>query len=329
MRIGIDARSLLEPHPSGVSFYTQQLIRALLALPDRTDTLVLFTSGWSKPKLEFPSEVEWHHLPWPNKLFHGLSLFGLAPKIDRILGGVDVLFLPNWNFFPHSRKIPYVLTVHDCALYLYPHLLSRKQRLWHRLIQPTRLMKQAKHIITVSQSTQQDVKTNHVTTILSGPPQRVASALVPNLPDNYVVMFGGRDARKNIPVLPNINVVIIGDGSPLGYLTEAQKWYVLEHAQALVYPSLYEGFGFPPLEAWQAGVPVIASFAGAIPEICGQAALYVNPYSNHDIQLAVTTVLQDERLRTRLIEAGKEQLKKFSWEQTARDTLRVLRQAVY
>ena len=128
----------------------------------------------------------------------------------------------------------------------------------------------------------------------------------------------------------SVPIVVIGDtAGGFGYVSEGEKWYILQHAQALVYVSLYEGFGFPPLEAWQVGVPVIASATGAIPEICGPAALYVNPYSGRDLAHAVTAVTTDQALRSQLISAGQERVTQFRWENAARQTLQVLQQAVY
>lgn len=339
MRIGVDARSLLEPHPSGVSLYTAELLRAMLALPECTDTICLFTSGWNvptdrlKPFGQFP-QVEWHHLRVPNKLV----ALQLTPKIDRVLKSVDVLFAPNWNFIAVSAGCPVVLTVHDCTVRLYPQLLPLKQRLWHQLINPSAQIKRSRHIIAVSHTTQTDitrwfgVSPDRITTIYSGAPTPVVPEPVEHLPADYVVAIGTGEGRKNIELIRQakipLPVVVIGDtAGGFGYLSEGQKWFVLQHARVLLYVSLYEGFGFPPLEAWQAGVPVIASAAGAIPEICGSAALYMNPYSGADLVTAVTTVLTDTALRQQLITAGQERLKQFQWEHTARATLQVLRSA--
>lgn len=340
MRVGIDARALLEPHPSGVSVYTAELLHALLALPERQETVCLFTSGWQvpldriQPLLRYP-QVEWKHLRLPNKLF----ALQLAPKLDQVLGQVDVLFTPNWNFTPVSRHCPLVLTVHDCAVSWYPHLLSLKQRLWHQLIRPAALVQRARKIIAVSEVTRQDVITQfavpaeRITTIYSGPPTPAQPVSVHHLPSRYVAVIGTGGGRKNIDLIQQVNwplpVVVIGDtAGGYGYLSAGEKWYVLQHAQALVYISLYEGFGFPPLEAMACGVPVIASCAGAIPEICGPAALYVNPYSAVDVSHAVQTVVSDTSLRAQLIAAGKARLHTFAWQRTARQTLQVLQQAV-
>ena len=123
--------------------------------------------------------------------------------------------------------------------------------------------------------------------------------------------------------------MVIGDtAGGFGYLSDGEKWYVVQHAQALLYVSLYEGFGFPPLEAWQAGVPVIASAAGAIPEICGPAALYVNPYSSSDVTTAVQTSFPIKRCVSNS-SPPVEPAETISMGTDRRHTLQVLHQAVY
>lgn len=340
MRIGIDVRSLLEAHPSGVTMYTAALLEAMLALPERTATICLFSSGWHvpteriKPLLRFP-RVEWQHWQRPNKL----AALGLQPRMDQFLHGVDVLFMPNWNFVRVSADCPVVLTIHDCATQLYPHLLSRKRRLWHRCIQPGRQMRQAQQLIAVSHATRQalqeqfSIPPERITVIHSAAPTPVAPQPVEGLPKRYVVAIGAGEQRKNVATLRQAHLpyplVVIGEQGDFGYVTPEQKWYILQQAEALIYDSLYEGFGFPPLEAFQAGVPVITSFSGAMPEVCGSAAMYVNPYSTIDLERAVNAVCTDQALRQRLVELGKQQLQQLSWRKTAQQTLQVLEQTVY
>ncbi len=340
MRIGIDIRSVLEAHPSGVTMYTTALVEALLALPERTATICLFSSGWHvpteriQPWLSYPA-VEWQHWQRPNKL----AALKLLPPIDRILHGVDVLFVPNWNFVRVSAQCPVVLTVHDCAIQLYPHLLSGKRRLWHYFIQPRRQVQRAKQLIAVSRATQQamqmqfNISSTNVTVIHSAAPVPVVPEPVSGLPERYLLAIGAGEQRKNLQTIRNAKlpypIIVIGEHGDFGYVTPGQKWYLLQHAEALIYDSLYEGFGFPPLEAFQAGIPVITSFSGAMPEVCGSAALYVHPYSQIDLERAVAAVCSTATLRQQYIARGHQQLQQFSWQETARRTLQVLQQAVY
>jgi glycosyltransferase involved in cell wall biosynthesis len=99
-------------------------------------------------------------------------------------------------------------------------------------------------------------------------------------------------------------------------------------ADVFVYPSLYEGFGLPPLEAMACGTPVITSNISSLPEVVGDAGILVDPCSSEEIARAMYRVISDEGLRQRLGEKGQQRASLFSWEKTARDTLGVF-EAVY
>ncbi|MGH7179628.1 MAG: glycosyltransferase family 4 protein [Tepidisphaeraceae bacterium] len=92
------------------------------------------------------------------------------------------------------------------------------------------------------------------------------------------------------------------------------------HAAALVYPSLYEGFGIPILEAFGCGCPVVSSDRSSLPEVGGDAALYFDPEQPDDMAAKLSRILEDQALRTRLIRAGREREKQFTWESAARQT---------
>ena len=95
-----------------------------------------------------------------------------------------------------------------------------------------------------------------------------------------------------------------------------------------VLPSLYEGFGLPVLEAMQYGCPVITSNVSSLPEAGGDACLYIDPQNVADITAKMKMLLEDKNLRASLIEKGYEQVKKFSWEKTAKETLDALESVV-
>lgn len=99
-----------------------------------------------------------------------------------------------------------------------------------------------------------------------------------------------------------------------------------KNALCYVLPSLYEGFGLPVLEAMQRGCPVITSNISSLPEAGGEAALYVDPKNVSDIAKKIEQLAVDEKLRKQLKEKGFEQVKKFSWEKTAKETLTVLQE---
>jgi len=108
----------------------------------------------------------------------------------------------------------------------------------------------------------------------------------------------------------------------LGYVLNDLPWLYCG-AACFVYPSLYEGFGMPPLEAMASGVPVITSNTSSLPEVVGDAALLVDPQSEKELRSAIVRVVSDPTLRQSLSEKGLDQARKFSWEQIAKDTLKV------
>jgi len=113
-----------------------------------------------------------------------------------------------------------------------------------------------------------------------------------------------------------------------GYVSDAELGELMAHASAFAFPSLYEGFGLPALEAMAAGVPVVSSNRASLPEVCGDAALYFDPVDVDAISVSLQRVLTDAELRSQLVERGTENLKRFSWETTARHTLEVYKSLV-
>lgn len=109
----------------------------------------------------------------------------------------------------------------------------------------------------------------------------------------------------------------------IGYVTQNEKLALMRGAAAFVYPSVYEGFGLPVLEALALGVPVVTSEVSSLPEVAGPAARYVNPEEINDIREGLSDVLFNERLRAKLHAAGPKQAKRFSWQRCASETLAV------
>lgn len=186
-----------------------------------------------------------------------------------------------------------------------------------------------------------------------------------NLPDYYILYLGTLEPRKNIVNLikafelfkknelksnklqaTSYKLIIAGAKGWLyedifkaakksafkndiiftGFADDEDKPVLYSLADLFVYPSFYEGFGFPPLEAMSHGTPVITSDFSSLPEAVGDAAIMVNPYNPNELAKAMELVLGDEKLKSFLIKKGFEQIKKFSWHKCAGETLDVLKQ---
>ncbi len=163
---------------------------------------------------------------------------------------------------------------------------------------------------------------------------------IPRLVEAFAVT---REALQNHPVYKDLRLIVIGDEISrhpslrravvqsrvesavrfLGFVPLDTLRTFYEAAAAFVFPSLYEGFGLPPLEAMASGTPVITSNASSLPEVVGDAAMLVNPENVFDIARGIKEVLLDDRLRERLIRRGHEHASRYSWELTARQVLRI------
>jgi glycosyltransferase involved in cell wall biosynthesis len=113
-----------------------------------------------------------------------------------------------------------------------------------------------------------------------------------------------------------------------GYVESEDLPALYNHAALFVFPSFYEGFGLPPLEAMACGCPVVASKAASIPEVCGDAAYYVDPSNVESIAQGISEVLTNRHLREGLTAKGRERIKRFSWEQAAQEHIRVLDEVI-
>jgi glycosyltransferase involved in cell wall biosynthesis len=163
---------------------------------------------------------------------------------------------------------------------------------------------------------------------------RVFSRLRAERPELHLVLVGKIDyfyerirlaaAALNLWQKENRNSAVIFPG----YVPDAQLEIFYGAARVYVFPSLYEGFGLPPLEAMAKGCPVVSSDRASLPEILGDAALYIDPTSQTDMSAKIRSVLDDQALRSDLIARGREQAKKYSWWQCAYDTLAAYRAAM-
>lgn len=373
MRIGIDCRSLQERYPTGVSVYTQQLLKAMLALPEAGQhTFVFFMNGYALRKeperlraiqsmFTHPS-VEWRVRSLPNKIIPALEYVASSPSAEWMFGEVDVIFIPNLQFFPvREMTTPTVLTIHDLSFERFPECLDLKGRLRHRMLQPRRFVEHAQKIIAVSDHTKQELvelyrtSAEKIEIIYPGltpvSATRELSASL-DLPELYLLFISTIEPRKNVDTLlsafeqvrvehPDLHLVIAGapgwksartmerikhipNVKWIGYVTEEQKQELYRRAALFVYPSLYEGFGFPPLEAQQYGVPVLVGSHSSLPEVLRESALYGDVLDVHSIARGIHHALTDTALRKALIIRGQQNVTRFSWQTAAQQTLNTL-----
>lgn len=176
------------------------------------------------------------------------------------------------------------------------------------------------------------------------------------LPENFILAVGTLEPRKNFPNLiksfviikrkyPDYKLVIVGKkGWKFKQIEDALKQYNLQNdvifpgylddqelhkiyaiAKVFVFPSLYEGFGIPPLEAMASGCPVVSSNVASMPEVVDQAGLLIDPKNALKMADAITSLIENDQVRNMMIERGKAQADKFSWKKSAEKALEVIK----
>jgi glycosyltransferase involved in cell wall biosynthesis len=135
---------------------------------------------------------------------------------------------------------------------------------------------------------------------------------------NYKLVLAGGKGWKNKPIYNRAKESLYRDDICfLGYVNKEEKEWLYNNAKLFVYPSYYEGFGFPPLEAMSHGLATITSDVSSLPEVVSDAALVVNPYSSLDLARAIESLLLDDTLRKKYESKGKERSTFFTWRKTA------------
>jgi len=261
-------------------------------------------------------------------------------------------FLPRLHSSIARRR---VVTIHDLTYKRHPELLQ-KETLVNLEAHMQRELALADAMICVSESTRRDllayyqVDPTRAIAIPSGLGTLPDPEPVEGLPDRYILFVSTIEPRKNLGVLldayerggfDDIALVVVGRIGwksesilprlrgrgvvHLDYLRPPQLATVYRNATAFVFPSIYEGFGFPLLEAMAHGVPTIAAHSSSLPEIGGDATLYFAPTDVDALEAQLRRVLNDAALREELIVRGHAQVAKFRWEVAASRTLSVLR----
>lgn len=238
MKIGIDIRPLLGGKRTGVEEYMLELLEHLFFL-DSANEYILFWNAWKLPPCPRDWDRRFPHVRLasfriPNKLLNfSLWYFGF-PKLDRLIGGTDVFFVPNLTFAAFSRHTRVVVTAHDLSFELWPETFSWKRRWWHFFVHFRRLARRADRIICVSQSTKDDLVTflrlspRKVVVVQSGidptcvPMSRNHPSLLSvkeryRLPYRFVLSVGTIEPRKNIVSLAEAFDTLVREGKADGF----------------------------------------------------------------------------------------------------------------
>ncbi|MCL4389951.1 MAG: glycosyltransferase family 4 protein [Patescibacteria group bacterium] len=337
MKIGIDISQVAYPG-TGVATYTKNLVENLLQI-DKKNNYVLFAGTLRQRKIFNLSG--WNPDIWPlpptvlDFLWNRLHVL----PVENLIGNVDVFHSSDWTMPPTKAKK--VTTIFDMVVYKYPQtshpkiIATQKRRLaW--------VKKEADAIITISEASKKDI-----VEILGVAPEKVKVIYLAageefkpagpkfSHPKPYLLAVGTQEPRKNLVNLiaaykklstKDLDLIIVGkhgwgQDAPvagvinLGYVAPGKLPDLYRGAKCFVYPSLYEGFGVPVLEAMACGCPVVTSNVGSLPEVGGDGATYVDPLNVTDIADKLAHVKRTGREMA--------QAKKFSWEKTARETLKV------
>lgn len=286
---------------------------------------------------------------------------GLVPghSVPRhILDDFDVVHCPTARV-PFLRKpdARTIITIHDLVPLAAPQTHQWTYRVYFRTVLP-RALRHFDHIVASSTSTREDlqkfyaIEPSRISVVpLACGWRPLSAAEVVRTKDDFFLWVGTLEPRKNLRRTIDAfagyrtrsatkdRLLVVGargwgrsgvsvpDGVEiLGYVDDATLRTLFQRAKALVYPSLYEGFGFPVLEAMTQGCPVITSRSSSLPEVAGNAAIYCDPLDTASIGAAMSQVAGSE-LRDRMIDAGLTRAGEFSWDRTAEAIVAIYRGA--
>jgi glycosyltransferase involved in cell wall biosynthesis len=258
------------------------------------------------------------------------------------------------------------VTIQDAAVFAGPEWFSRRFALYYRALLP-RLGARVRRVITSSEFSKRELARHGIAPAerIAVVPGGVSARFHPGAEGGrwvekrpYVLALGGGDPRKNVTALlrawplvarqpgapAGLKLLVAGAGSRalrrggslpavegvefLGRVADEDLPGLYASGEAFAYPSLYEGFGLPPLEAMACGTPVLAADRASLPEVCGPAALYANPLEVEGIAAGLAALVTDAGLRARLREAGLARAALFTWERAAARMAEVLEDVV-
>jgi glycosyltransferase involved in cell wall biosynthesis len=365
VRIAVDHQVTSLQDAGGMSRYHYELARQLRGREGVAMDLLLGGQSSVLPFAELEGDgvrVE----SWRSRFGPGYPRYAMnamwTAAIAPLRGRYDVYHASYQRWEPAIRHRVLVATHHDATQERFPELFRNAAAIRAR---KGRLYRRADMVICVSESAQQDlmeiygVEEARTRLVHHGVTPVAETAAACNDGDirPYVLYVGSRSAYKNFFALVqafavtdsarSMRLVVVGGGAwsdaeraalaerglgdrvvLLARVDEAQLAQLYRGATLFVYPSLYEGFGLPPLEAMSAGCPVLVSRTSSLPEICGDAAYYFDPGTNGALEQKLRRLLTDPALRAAKVDAGRARVGRYTWESAAVGTLAVYREAL-
>jgi glycosyltransferase involved in cell wall biosynthesis len=365
VRIAVDHQVTSLQDAGGMSRYHYELARQLRGREGVAIDLLLGGQSSVLPFAELEGGgvcVE----SWRSRLGPGYSRYAMnaiwTAAIAPLRGRYDLYHASYQRWEPAIRHRALVATHHDATQERFPGLFRNAAAIRAR---KGRLYRRADLVICVSESARQDlmeiygVAESRTRLVHHGvtPVAESAGAFRDGDPRPYVLYVGSRSAYKNFLALVeafasidsalSMRLVVAGGGAwsdteraaiaehglvdrvvLLPRVDETQLDALYRGAALFVYPSLYEGFGLPPLEAMSAGCPVLASRTSSLPEICGDAAYYFDPATKGALEQELQRLLGDAALRVAKVAAGRARVGRYTWESAATGTLAVYREAL-
>lgn len=360
MRIGINGRFLVAKR-TGVQRAAYNLIKTLFEI-DRENEYILFTGEEQAKEWNYPNvKLVTSRLKVGENLRNHLWEQFVLPRLAR-KHKVDILHSPA-NMAPLFYRGASIVHIHDLCFVVNPQWYSYLFHTAYNVAIPRLAKRASRVITNSNNSRNDllqfyQVDASKVRLIYWAVDQTFGSEPVRDRKveeeGDYILYVGSLEPRKNIATLieayeqmrtdnPDLKtkLILIGGESPLfaavrlqikqfhndvvfkGFVSDEELKQYYRNALVVAYPSLYEGFGLPPLEAMASGAPVVTSNTSSLPEVVGDAALMVSPYDCAQLAGTLARVIGDRRLREEMRRRGFEQVKKFNWYRVARNVLAV------